>query len=94
MDFVTSHIKKMQLNWFWADQTLRTSPGMEVPLPTAKRQNMALIISLFKGRQCKQVEDEFYVPTMHQFQHEIEDGYRADAATVRIGHDDARFPGK
>ena len=47
-----------------------------------------------KGRQCKQVEDEFYVPTMHQFQHEIEDGYRADAATVRIGHDDARFPGK
>ena len=73
---------------------MRTSPGMEVPLPTAKRQNMALIISLFKGRQCKQVEDEFYVPTMHQFQHEIEDGYRADAATVRIGHDDSRFPGR
>ena len=61
---------------------------------TAKRQNIALMISLFKGRQCKQVEDEFYVPTMHQFQHEIEDGYRADAATVRIGHDDSRFPGK
>ena len=46
-----------------------------------------------KGRQCNEVEDEFYVPTMHQFQHEIEDGYRADQATVRIGHDDARFPG-
>lgn len=47
-----------------------------------------------EGRQCNEVQDNFYVPTMHQFQHEIEDGYRADQSAVRIGHDPANFPGK
>lgn len=45
------------------------------------------------GRRCNQVSDNFYVPTMHQFKYEIEDGYRADASPVRIGYDDAKFPG-
>jgi laminin alpha 3/5 len=30
---------------------------------------------------------------MHQFQYEIEDGNRKDLSPVRIGHDDAKFPG-
>ena len=47
-----------------------------------------------EGRQCNQVQDTFYVPTMHQFKYEIEDGYRSDeSATVRIGYDDSKFPG-
>ncbi|TRY60964.1 hypothetical protein TCAL_05712 [Tigriopus californicus] len=45
------------------------------------------------GRQCNEVMDTYYVPTLHQFQHEIEDGYRRDGSPVRIGYDDARFPG-
>ena len=45
------------------------------------------------GRQCNEVQDNYYVPTMHQFQYEIEDGYREDQSPVRIGYDDARFPG-
>ena len=44
------------------------------------------------GRTCDEVQPTFYLPTLHQFRYEIEDGYRADAADVRIGHDEARFP--
>ena len=45
------------------------------------------------GRQCNEVQDTYYVPTMHQFQYEIEDGYRADGSQVRFAYDDAKFPG-
>lgn len=46
------------------------------------------------GRQCNEVMDGYYVPTLHQFQHEIEDGYRKDrSAEVRIGNEDQYFPG-
>ncbi len=38
------------------------------------------------------MQDTYYVPTMHQFKYEIEDGYRADESPVRIGYDDAKFP--
>ena len=34
-----------------------------------------------------------YLPTLHQFQQEIEDGYRRDGSTVRIGYKDEDFPG-
>ena len=44
------------------------------------------------GRTCNEVQDTYYVPTMHQFQYEIEDGYRADNSTVRFAYDDAKFP--
>ena len=46
-----------------------------------------------EGRQCNQVSQNFFVPTLHQYKYEIEDGYRADASSVRIGYDDAKFPG-
>lgn len=45
------------------------------------------------GRKCNEVMDTYYIPTLHQFQHEIEDGYRRDGSPVRIGYDDAKFPG-
>ena len=45
------------------------------------------------GRRCNEVQDTYYVPTMHQFQYEIEDGYRADGSQVRFAYDDAKFPG-
>jgi laminin alpha 3/5 len=43
--------------------------------------------------RCGEVQDTYYVPMLHQFQYEIEDGYRRDGSPVRIGHDDATFPG-
>ncbi len=45
------------------------------------------------GLRCNEVQDTYYVPMLHQFQYEIEDGYRRDGSTVRIGYDDAKFPG-
>jgi laminin alpha 3/5 len=38
------------------------------------------------------VQDSFYVPTLYQYQFEIEDGYRRDGSPVRIGYDETRFP--
>ena len=35
----------------------------------------------------------YYLPTYHQFQKEIEDGYRQDGNPVRIGFKDEEFPG-
>ena len=32
------------------------------------------------------------MPTLYQYQLEIEDGYRRDGSPVRIGYDDTRFP--
>ena len=29
-----------------------------------------------EGRQCNEVSPNYFLPTMHQFQYEIEDGYR------------------
>ena len=46
-----------------------------------------------QGRRCNEVQDTYYVPTMHQFKYEIEDGYRADGSQVRFAFDDAKFPG-
>ena len=46
-----------------------------------------------EGRQCNEVMDSYYVPTMHQFQYEIEDGYHSDASIVRIGNNESIFPG-
>lgn len=43
--------------------------------------------------RCNEVQATFYVPTLHQFQYEIEDGYRRDQSPVRIGYDEAVFPG-
>ena len=38
------------------------------------------------------MQDSYYVPTLYQYQHEIEDGYRRDGSPVRIGYDESRFP--
>ena len=43
--------------------------------------------------RCNDIQDTFYMPTLHQFKYEIEDGYRADGSPVRIGYDEQRFPG-
>lgn len=43
--------------------------------------------------RCNEVQDMYYIPTLHQFIYEIEDGYRKDNSPVRIGHDDEKFPG-
>ena len=45
------------------------------------------------GRRCDEVQKLYYLPTLHQFQYEIEDGYRTDDSPVRIGYNDAVFPG-
>lgn len=45
------------------------------------------------GRTCNDILENHYVPTLHQYQYEIEDGYRRDLSPVRIGHNDERFPG-
>ena len=29
-----------------------------------------------EGRQCNEVSPNYFLPTMHQYQYEIEDGYR------------------
>ncbi len=42
--------------------------------------------------RCNEIQPTFYLPTLHQFQYEIEDGYRRDGSPVRIGYDQARFP--
>ena len=42
--------------------------------------------------RCNEVQDTYYVPTLYQYQFEIEDGYRRDGSPVRIGYDDTRFP--
>ena len=42
--------------------------------------------------RCNEVQDSYYVPTLYQYQLEIEDGYRRDGSPVRIGYDDTRFP--
>ena len=44
-------------------------------------------------RRCNQVLPNHYLPTLHQFQKEIEDGYRRDGSPVRIGYKDEEFPG-
>ena len=45
------------------------------------------------GLQCNEVQRLHYLPTLHQFKYEVEDGYRTDEdAAVRIGHNDAVFP--
>ena len=46
-----------------------------------------------KGRQCKEVEDLFYLPNLYQYQAEIEDGYRMDDSPVRFDFKQNRFPG-
>ena len=40
------------------------------------------------------MEDGYYIPMLHQgdLQKEIEDGYRPDNSSVRIGYDEATFP--
>jgi hypothetical protein len=40
--------------------------------------------------RCNEVQDSYYVPTLYQYQFEIEDGYRRDGSPVRIGYDDTR----
>ena len=42
--------------------------------------------------RCNEIQDTYYVPTLYQYQYEIEDGYRRDGSPVRIGYDDAKFP--
>ncbi len=39
------------------------------------------------------MQSTYYLPTLHQFQYEIEDGYRSDGSSVRIGYSEERFPG-
>ena len=41
------------------------------------------------------MDDGYYIPMLHQgnLQREIEDGYRPDGSSVRIGFEDATFPG-
>ena len=46
-----------------------------------------------KGRQCREVEDLFYLPNLYQYQAEIEDGYRLDDSPVRFDFKQNRFPG-
>ena len=45
--------------------------------------------------RCNDVDDGYYIPMLHQedLQREIEDGYRPDGSSTRIGFDDALFPG-
>ena len=44
-------------------------------------------------RKCNEVQNLYYLPTLHQFKKEIEDGYRQDDEIVRIGYKDQDFPG-
>ena len=45
--------------------------------------------------RCNDVDDGYYIPMLHQgdLQKEIEDGYRPDGSSTRIGFSDAVFPG-
>ena len=45
-----------------------------------------------EGRRCNEVMRTFYVPMVHQFQYEIEDGYRRDGSNVVIGYKEEDFP--
>ena len=47
-----------------------------------------------RGRICDEVMDMHYVPSLYQYQYEIEDGYRVDASPVRFDFKQSRFPGK
>lgn len=38
------------------------------------------------------MQDLYYLPTLHQFQYEVEDGYRRDGSPVRIGYNEEVFP--
>ena len=44
------------------------------------------------GRRCDQVQSQYYVPTLHQYKFEVEDGYRSDGSLVRFAYDPAKFP--
>ena len=47
-----------------------------------------------RGRICDEVMDMHYVPSLYQYQYEIEDGYRVDGSPVRFDFKQSRFPGK
>ena len=45
------------------------------------------------GRDCREVMDMHYVPSLYQYQFEIEDGYRLDNSPIRYDYKQSRFPG-
>jgi len=45
-----------------------------------------------RGRQCKEVAPNHYVPLLHQLKYEIEDGYRPDGSKVIYDYKQAEFP--